>query len=190
MSRPVAAGRPALKTQEKAGLRSNIQELASERPTGVPHPALEASTGAPSRTSNDKYLESRTAAVSPSSLPLWFGPSARPLFGRVYLPSDDVARGGVLLCPPFDLEAQEVALAYQLLAEDLQERRFVVLHFDYDGTGDSAGGADDPDRVRAWQGSIVEAAKFLRSSGVGHVLVVGMRLGATLAASVAARSRG
>jgi pimeloyl-ACP methyl ester carboxylesterase len=33
----------------------------------------------------------------------------------------------------------------------------------------------------------VEAAKFLRSSGTGHVYVIGMRLGATLAASVAAR---
>jgi alpha-beta hydrolase superfamily lysophospholipase len=125
--------------------------------------------------------------VIPSSLPLWFGPPARPLFGRLYVPAHGLARGGVLLCPAFDLEAQEVALAYRLLAEDLQERGFAVLHFDYDGTGDSAGGAGDADRVRAWQGSIVEAAKFLRSSGTGHVYVIGMRLGATLAASVAAR---
>jgi alpha-beta hydrolase superfamily lysophospholipase len=127
------------------------------------------------------------ATVTTSSRPLWFGPPARPLFGRVYLPADGVARAGVLLCPPFDLEAQEVALAYRLLAEDLRERRFAVLHFDYDGTGDSAGRDGDPDRVRAWQESIVEAAKFLRSGGAIHVFVIGMRLGATLAASVAAR---
>ena len=123
-----------------------------------------------------------------TSQALWFGPSARPLFGRFYLPADGLARGAALLCPPFDLEAQEVALAYRLLAEDLQERRFAVLHFDYDGTGDSAGAIGDPERVRAWQTSIVEAVNLLRSSGALYVSLIAMRFGATLAASVAARS--
>ncbi len=119
---------------------------------------------------------------------LWFGPCDRPLFGRLYIPVDGQARGAVLLCPPFDLEAQEVALAYRLLAEDLQRRRFAVLHLNYDGTGDSAGATDDPERVPAWQTSIVEAVSVLRSGGAGHVSLVAMRFGATLAASVAARS--
>jgi alpha-beta hydrolase superfamily lysophospholipase len=122
-----------------------------------------------------------------TSRALWFGPPARPLFGRFYCPPEGLVRAGVLLCPPFDLEAQEAALAYRLLAEDLQDHRFAVLHFDYDGTGDSAGGAGDPDRVGAWQSSVVEAANLLRSSGARHIFAVGMRLGAALTASVAAR---
>ena len=118
---------------------------------------------------------------------LWFGPPSRPLFGRFYAPAHGLARGGVLLCPPFDLEAQEVALAYRRVAEELQRRRLAVLHFDYDGTGDSAGGAGDTERVMAWQNSIVEAVNFLRSGGIDHVAAIGMRFGATLTASVAAR---
>jgi len=120
---------------------------------------------------------------------LWFGPSERPLFGRLFTPADHLARGGVLLCPPFDLEAQEVALAYRFLAEALQDRRFAVLHFDYDGMGDSAGHAGDHGRLEAWQHSVLEAADLLRSSGAGHISVIGIRFGATVASSVAGRGR-
>ena len=123
------------------------------------------------------------------SQPLWFGPCERPLFGRLYVPAGRLARGGVLLCPPFDLEAQEVAPAYRLLAEALQDRRFAVLHFDYDGTGDSAGEAGDPERMQAWQNSALEAADLLRSGGAGHISVIGARFGATVAASVAGRGQ-
>jgi alpha-beta hydrolase superfamily lysophospholipase len=60
-----------------------------------------------------------------------------------------------------------------------------VLYIDYDGTGDSAGSEADPGRVEAWQRTVRSAVDLVRSGGARHVSVVGMRLGATLAASVA-----
>ena len=64
----------------------------------------------------------------------------------------------------------------------------VALRFDYDGTGDSAGLQDDPDRVASWLASIEAARQYLLDLGVADVSAVGMRLGATLAGCQAAAS--
>jgi alpha-beta hydrolase superfamily lysophospholipase len=114
---------------------------------------------------------------------LWFGPRHRPLFGRSYVPAGGQAYAGVVLCPPFGLEAQGAGRAYRALGERLASEGFAVLQIDYDGTGDSAGSARDPARVEAWRGSVRAAVDLLRAGGAGKVCVVGMRLGATVAAS-------
>jgi alpha-beta hydrolase superfamily lysophospholipase len=114
--------------------------------------------------------------------PFWFGPDERPLFGWLHVPADDQARGGVLLCPPLGVEAVSARYAYRDLADRLAEVGLVALRFDYDGTGDSVGEQDDPGRVGAWLESISHAADFLRILGLGRIGVVGMRVGATLAA--------
>jgi len=64
--------------------------------------------------------------------------------------------------------------------------RFAVLQVDYDGTGDAAGLDSDPGRLEAWQASVRAAVDLARSGGARQVAVLGMRLGATIAASVAA----
>jgi len=120
---------------------------------------------------------------------LWFGPPQRPLFGRLYIPRGGVARGGVVLCPPFGYESWRAGRAYRALSGQLASEGFAVLHFDYDGTGDSAGPVDGPGRVEAWQRSITEAVETMRHSGARHVSLVGLRLGATLASSVSASCR-
>lgn len=57
------------------------------------------------------------------------------------------------------------------------------MRFDYDGTGDSAGDDTDPGRVAAWRDSIGEAMHTLReATGCTRIGLVGVRLGATLAA--------
>ena len=55
-----------------------------------------------------------------------------------------------------------------------------MLRFSYDGTGDSSGTLEDPERVRAWEDSVVRAVGVLWEAGVDRVGAVGMRLGATL----------
>jgi dienelactone hydrolase len=90
-----------------------------------------------------------------------------------------------VLCPPFGLEAQAAGRACRALCGQLEVAGFAVLQVDYDGTGDSAGSAGDPARVEAWQRSVLSAIDLLNASGARHVSVVGLRLGATLAASVA-----
>jgi alpha-beta hydrolase superfamily lysophospholipase len=116
--------------------------------------------------------------------PLWFGPEDHPLFGWLHLPEIHQVRGGVLLCPTLGLEAVSARYAYKQLAERLAQSGFAAFRFDYEGTGDSAGREDDPGRVAAWSDSIRIAEDRLRSIGIGRFSVVGMRMGATLAADV------
>ena len=61
-----------------------------------------------------------------------------------------------------------------------------MLRFSYDGTGDSSGTLEDPERVRAWEDSVVRAVGVLREAGVDRVGAVGMRLGAALLTRAAA----
>ena len=114
--------------------------------------------------------------------PLWFGPEDRPLFGWLHLPEGGEAHGAVLLCPTIGIEAVNARYAYMYLADRLAEAGLACFRFDYDGTGDSAGQQNDPDRVRAWLSSIQLAMELLRGLGTDRVGVVGMRMGATLLA--------
>ncbi len=117
---------------------------------------------------------------------VWFGPELRPLYGWVSRPAGGVARGGAILCPPMGEEGRAAHRTFRRLAEALAGAGIVALRFDYDGTGDSAGLQDDPDRVPAWQASIEAARQYLLDLGAPTVAAVGMRLGATLAAAQAA----
>lgn len=113
---------------------------------------------------------------------LWFGPTDRPLFGWVHRPADGRAIGAVVLCPPLAREWTNAHYAYRLLAEHLAAAGMLAVRFDYDGTGDSAGEDGDPARVAAWLASISAAVELARGSGCPSVSLVGMRMGALLAA--------
>ncbi len=123
-------------------------------------------------------------------LPVWFGPADRPLFGWFHAPSSGRARAAAVLCAPFARDYTQSHFALRLVAEKLEAQEIAVLRFDYDGMGDSAGNNDDPDRVAAWLRSTADAIAFVRSAGAERVSLVGMRIGATLAAWVAADDGG
>jgi len=116
--------------------------------------------------------------------PIWFGPAERPLFGWLSLPEE--ASAAVVLCRPIGVEALSAHRAYRCLAEQLATRGLVALQFDYTGTGDSAGLPADVAGVRTWLADIGSAIELVRSTGVSRVGLVGLRLGATLAAGAAA----
>lgn len=100
-------------------------------------------------------------------------------------------RTGVVLCNPFGYDALCTHRGWRKLAERLAAAGMPVLRFDYPGTGDAAGMEDDPGRVEAWLGSIGAAVRHLReSTGVTRVALVGLRLGAMLAALAAERLAG
>ena len=122
----------------------------------------------------------------PEHTQVWFGPEARPLYGWVSRPAGGLARGGAILCPPMGEEGRAAHRTFRRLAEELAEAGIVALRFDYDGTGDSAGLQDDPERVPAWLSSIEAARQYLLDLGAPSVAAVGMRLGATLAAEASA----
>jgi len=124
-----------------------------------------------------------------SARPIWFGDDKRPAFGWFHSPASGVVRGGAVICPPLGLNYLQSHYALRLLAEHLAERGFCALRFDYDGTGDSAGSDDDPDRAEAWARTAGHAVNLVRRAGAADVSIIGMRLGAALAALVAEADR-
>jgi len=92
----------------------------------------------------------------------------------------------VVLCPPFGREYTQAHFALRLVAEKVAAAGLLALRFDYDGTGDSFGGVDTPGQVTGWLRSIDDAIAMVRDCGASDVSLVGMRLGALLAAKAAA----
>ncbi len=132
--------------------------------------------------------QSATETRPDTETALWFGPTDRPLFGWVHRPADDTAVGAVVLCPPLAREWTNAHYAYRMLAQLLAAAGMLAVRFDYDGTGDSAGVDGDPARVAAWLASISAAIELARESGSASVSLVGMRMGALLAAVAAAKT--
>lgn len=113
----------------------------------------------------------------------WFGPEERPLFGWLTTPRSGRARGAVVLCAPFGEEASMAYRTLRTLAQELAAAGLLALRYSHDGSGDSAGRLNDPDRFAAWSGGLRAAVALARDrSGGADVHVVGLRMGATLAA--------
>ena len=122
-----------------------------------------------------------------SARPLYFGPASAPRFGWLHAPDDGTARGAVVLCPPLGTEELGAHWVYQLLADDLARRGVLVLRFDYGATGDSAGELSELAGVETWIEDVEAAIALVRDAGAPTVSLLGLRLGATVAACAAAR---
>jgi alpha-beta hydrolase superfamily lysophospholipase len=96
----------------------------------------------------------------------------------------------VLICNPLGDDYVRAHRSLRHLAEDLCAAGFSVLRFDFHGTGDSAGSERDPGRVAAWRRDVRTAIDELRArTGSAEVAIIGLRLGATIAAEVASERR-
>jgi pimeloyl-ACP methyl ester carboxylesterase len=92
----------------------------------------------------------------------------------------------VVMCRPLGYEALCSYRTYTQLARTLSGAGFDVMCFDYHGTGDSAGGDDDPRRVAAWLASIRGAIdQTCTLSGATRIALFGARFGGTLAVQAA-----
>ena len=111
---------------------------------------------------------------------VWFGPGPRPLAGWWTAPHRP-SRAGVVIAPPLGYEYWSCYRSLRTLAESLGRAGWHALRFDWDGTGNSAGAADDPDRVAEWRASIASAVTAMREAGILYVALLGLRLAATLA---------
>lgn len=119
--------------------------------------------------------------------PYFFGTGERRLFG-LYTPghSGGAPDRAAVLCHPWGQEYLRAHRSMRHLANLLTRAGVHVLRFDYFGTGDSDGDITGGD-LAGWQGDIEMAIDELRdTTGATRVGLVGLRLGATLAAAVAA----
>jgi amino acid adenylation domain-containing protein len=105
------------------------------------------------------------------------------LFGVHYPPCGTSLRHAVLICPPEGYEYVRAHRNLQQLALILSRTGADVLRFDFTGHGNSGGKVAEtgPDH---WRGDILDSLRMLRElSQPSRVTVVGLRLGATLAAT-------
>jgi len=124
-------------------------------------------------------------------LPVFFGDPAESLYGVYHPPDRPTAKpAGVVLCQPAFHESVNSHRAMRALAEQFGRAGVHTLRFDYRGTGDSAGESGDWDveRCTADIGTAMDEIKASR--GLTSVGLVGLRLGASLAARTAARRGG
>ena len=123
----------------------------------------------------------------PHAQAIHFGDEALPAVGWFH-PASDPRGVPVLVCPPWGREQESAHRAVRLLCERLAARGQPALRIDYPGTGDAAGDEFTGHLLTAWLASVDAAIAELRSrTGARQVAVVGWRIGALLAAEVAAR---
>ena len=110
--------------------------------------------------------------------------------GWLHIPDGQCRTAAVVLCPPFGAEWLWVYRSYRRLAQSLCAQGFVVLRFDYRGTGDSIGDESMAGGAQEWIESTHAAAEMLKQcAGVQSLAFFGLRLGATIAAAAAATRR-
>jgi uncharacterized protein len=125
---------------------------------------------------------------STSTLPFYFGPADKQLFGCYHEPRAGQKRDrAVVICQPMGHEYIYCHRALRQLAVRLCDSGFSVLRFDFHGCGDSSGEAEDG-RVVQWLQdiSIAIAETRIRASAT-QICLMGLRLGAALAFIVASQ---
>ncbi len=88
---------------------------------------------------------------------------------------------GVLILPAVGYQYWSAHRTLRVLAERLAASGHLAMRLDYDATGDSAGEQSDPGRLTAWRASVRAGAAELRELGCSELVLIGVRLGATLA---------
>lgn len=114
----------------------------------------------------------------------FFGPAEEQLFGYYHAPLRGDA-GAVVICAPWGLEYQYSHRALRVLGQRLAACGYHVLRFDYSGTGDSWGSTTEADLDR-WGLDVGHAIREIQKlSGRARVDLVGLRVGAAVAARAA-----
>ncbi|HET6431951.1 hypothetical protein [Dyella sp.] len=112
----------------------------------------------------------------------------RPRFGWLHRPAAPMNGVGLVVVPPFGYEAICAQRSLRVLAVQAACAGLVAVRVDLDGTGNSMGDDLDADRLDAWLASIDDACALARGAGAERLVLVGVRLGVSLA-TLAARRR-
>lgn len=123
-------------------------------------------------------------------IPLFFGNANKQLFGIIHKPVKlPASKTGVIICYPFGQEYIRSHRSVRQLSKQIARVGFYVLRFDYYGTGDSLGQGYDAN-LEQWKSDIITAMKELqRRFGIEKIILIGVRLGASLALMVSNDTR-
>jgi pimeloyl-ACP methyl ester carboxylesterase len=129
----------------------------------------------------------RPASARVRRTPLYFESRGAWLFGWLHQgKSSSRCQRGVIICAPPGHEQIHAHRSLRHLADALAEAGFPTMRFDFHGTGDSDGVDEDADRHATWMANLRSAIGWMRGElGCAEISVVGLRLGAALAAQAA-----
>ena len=118
---------------------------------------------------------------------LYFQDGPKSFFGWYHAANSEVQRDCVaIICSPIGYEYAHSHRSIRHLADRLAQHGIPAVRFDYHGIGDSPGTDLDANRWRCWQDNIKTAIQRARElPGRKRICLLGVRLGATLAALVA-----
>jgi pimeloyl-ACP methyl ester carboxylesterase len=115
------------------------------------------------------------------TVPRWFGAEGHPMCGWWSTPGGATVTSAVVILPPIGYEYWSAHRTLRTLAERLVARGHGAFRVDFDGNGDSAGERWDAGRVAAWRRTVRDAVAEVRALGAQRVILMGLRLGASLA---------
>lgn len=120
---------------------------------------------------------------APEPQAFYFGPEGAELFGWLHGPDASRRKGlGLLICNPFGFEEACAHRSLRHFAEAAGAAGYPSLRFDMAGSGNSQGDEFDANAPSKWLRCVHNAIDALKAAGgVSQVLVLGVRLGATLA---------
>jgi alpha/beta superfamily hydrolase len=119
----------------------------------------------------------------PPARPLYLATMPDPVFAFFHAAAPGPIVTAVILCPPWGWDDIASYRARRTWAGQLAAGGHPTLRFDFPGSGDSGGSAEDPGRVDAGAGAVLAAAAWLRAeTGCSRVAAIGLGLGGLLAA--------
>ncbi len=117
--------------------------------------------------------------------PCWLNKDSAPVFSWLHLPeSQSISETGIVICNPLGYEYSHTHRTIRHLSNNLATAGFANIRFDYHGTGDSFSDLFEEKRIETFLENIESAINTLKEkTGVTKICLIGLRLGATLAAS-------
>lgn len=117
----------------------------------------------------------------------YFGEASRQLYGVIQEPAGNhFADYAVLMCYPFGQEQMRCHRAFRQLGSMFARHGVASLRFDYFGSGDSAGDSADFSLSESIDNCQQALEQLKKMAAVERIYVVGLRLGAFIAAKALA----
>lgn len=165
------------------------KRLAKDDCDDAGHRIVAVRSDADDQDEADQNDADQIRARLPAIEPAFFPSDGHRLFSVRYRPPERFSpsvrpKSGVVMAHSIGHEYTRGYRNLQQLAVQLAQMGFEVLRFDYAGTGNSSGDCDQT-TVQSMQQNLIDAREHLiRDSAIDQVAVVGLRFGASVAASL------
>jgi len=109
------------------------------------------------------YIEGKAVErVVPAPIPGFINKRDRQIYTVLQTAKQEISNGiGVLIVPPIGNEQRRTQRPFRLLMQNLARQGFTTMRFDWTGTANSSGNAEQVDHVDQWCNDLKDAAAEL-----------------------------